>query len=478
MENSTENNAVKEEKAEGITTVNSEKSGIKDFIGTTKGKIIIGVGALVILALIGLSVFMVLKNKTYRSIMVEDVQGTANVVGEKNNGQAYKGERLYSGDDVTVLESSELTMCMNNDKYVYADENTHFKLEAASSKKSTRIKIILDEGSELNELTQKLGIDDSYEVDTPNSTMSVRGTVFRVTVFNGSDGYVYTLVEVEEGVVFIRLKPIGGDYNGTELELTAGQSALIRANEDISEFVCDGETNQVLLLKYDSLPTDGVSRLEYLIEDLTHDHIAGTWTITKEPTCEDTGIKTTTCTKCGRPMEEEISALGHDFSEWVVAGDASCEEAGEEKLVCSRCGKESGETREVEATGHNYGQWTTTKQPTCNDAGTSERVCSKCKNKETKSVPALGHDWVEVIDNEPKCFEDGHKHLECSRCHQKQEQVSTGRASHNFSTSRQLVNGYWSDPTGQDPTIYEIYQVTNTCNTCGYSETYQEKVKK
>lgn len=470
-----ENNEVKEEKTEDITTVNSEKSGIKDFIGTTKGKIIIGVGALVILALIGLSVFMVLKNKTYRSIMVEDVQGTANVVGEKNNGQAYKGERLYSGDDVTVLESSELTMCMNNDKYVYADENTHFKLEAASSKKSTRIKIILDEGSELNELTQKLGIDDSYEVDTPNSTMSVRGTVFRVTVFNGSDGYVYTLVEVEEGVVFIRLKPIGGDYNGTELELTAGQSALIRANEDISEFVCDGETNQVLLLKYDSLPKDGVARLEYLVEDLTHNHIAGTWTITKEPTCEEKGLKTTTCTKCGRPMEVEISPLGHDFSEWVVAGEASCEEAGEEKLVCSRCGKESGDTREVEATGHNYGQWTTTKQPTCTEAGTSERVCSKCKNKESKSLPALGHDWVEIIDNEPRCNEDGHKHLECSRCHEKQAQVSTGRGGHNYNTTRTFKY------SSQDPSNnkeYDLYDVTKSCTYCGYSETYQEKVYK
>ena len=197
--------------------IRSDKMGsIKTLLATTKGKIIAGCSAAAVVAIVGVVVAVIVSKSGYRSISVEDVKGTVNVVGEKNNGQAYKGERLYSGDDVSVMEASELTMCMDNDKYVYADENTHFKLESNSNKKTSKIKIVLDKGSELNELTQKLGANDSYDVDTPNSTMSVRGTVFRVTVFKGDDNYIYTLVEVEKGVVLARLKTLSGTYNGIE----------------------------------------------------------------------------------------------------------------------------------------------------------------------------------------------------------------------------------------------------------------------
>lgn len=241
---------------------------------TTRGKILAGAGGTVVA--VGIGVAVLLQGGGYRSIAVEQVAGTVNVVGEMNNGQAYKGEHLYSGDDVTVMDASELVMCMDNDKYVYADANTHFKLEASDKSEDSRIKIYLDAGSELNELQSKLEAGETYEVDTPNSTMSVRGTSFRVTVYKASDGLIYTLTEVTTGEVLVRLKTTDGSYNGVEKLFTPGQSALIRGNSEFSEFVSSGllDANDIentgdddaLELAYGSLPEDGMERLIALLE--------------------------------------------------------------------------------------------------------------------------------------------------------------------------------------------------------------------
>ena len=246
------------------------------FLKSTKGKVItIGGGTVVA---IGIAAAVLLQGGGYRSIAVEQLSGSVNVVGEKNNGQAYEGQHLYSGDDVTVGDASELTMCMDNDKYVYADANTHFKLEASEASEDSMIKIYLDAGSELNELQSKLAEGESYEVDTPNSTMSVRGTSFRVTVYKDKDGLIYTLVEVESGQVLVRLKTTDGSYNGIEKLFMPGESALIRGNSDFSEFVTSelldamnikgGDEEGALQLAYDNLPEDGLERLIALLESI------------------------------------------------------------------------------------------------------------------------------------------------------------------------------------------------------------------
>ena len=230
---------------------------LKKFLKTTKGKVIgisAAVAAVTLVAVV--AAMLIINSNKYRSISVADVKGIVNIIGQKNNGQAYKGQRLFDGDDVSVMEDSELTLCLNNDKYVYADENTHFKLEAASSKQGNKLKIVLDKGSELNVLTAKLGDGDTYQVDTPNSTMSVRGTRFRMTVYTGADGYTYTLLEVQSGIVLTQLKTLTGEYNGVEKEFFAGQSALIRGGDDFSEFVLSDENTEVWMLDHASLPSE------------------------------------------------------------------------------------------------------------------------------------------------------------------------------------------------------------------------------
>ena len=176
------------------------------------------------------------KKNVHRSIAVHEVEGTVIATGVEKNGQLIKGEHLVSGDGVDVAAESDLTICADNSKYMYADPLTRFHIETSDAQTSN-IRIVMDAGTTLHHLTEPLEQGDSYEVDTPNSTMAARGTRFRVTVYRDEAGDSFTLLEVYEGKVFVRLRTELGEFTGEEATLQPGDYAVIYGNEELSEFI-------------------------------------------------------------------------------------------------------------------------------------------------------------------------------------------------------------------------------------------------
>ncbi len=303
--------------------------GNKGFLETAKGKIITAVVGVAAVAGIVTAVLL-MNGNTYRSIIAKDVSGTVNVTGEYNNGQAYPGERLYGGDEVSVMDESSLTMLMDNDKYLFAEANTHFLLRADQSDSSSRIRIILDKGSELNELRSSLGAGDSYDVDTPNSTMSVRGTKFNVTVYTEGDT-VYTLLEVSEGVVLAQLRTLDGTYTGTERKFFAGESVLIRGGRDFSEFVSDDAGETVRRLDLSSLPPNGTDRLIALLRRETGS--------AAPPAGNEGGDVIDTTAEApidGEPAESNTDAAQGGAGGWWGAGEGTTAMVGDPYLGITR----------------------------------------------------------------------------------------------------------------------------------------------
>ena len=110
------------------------------------------------------------------------------------------------------------------------------------------------------------------------------------------------------------------------------------------------------------------------------------WTVTKEATCTEDGLKTGVCVAGDDTVTEVIPATGHTFSEWTVTTAATCTKDGVESRGCV-CG--AIETRVIPATGHQFGEWKTVREPTDYLAGKKERVCSVCGEKETEKIPSL-----------------------------------------------------------------------------------------
>ena len=179
----------------------------------------------------------------YRSIMVADYKGIVDI--ERNEGsvlKAYEGLSLNDGDDVKVSDHSDLTLNVDSDKHLYADENTHFWIIASGSEGNTKTKIKLEKGSVLCQIKNKLLENEFFEIETASSTMSVRGTVYRVSVIKGlKEDEVYELVEVFNGGVATII-----NEDGTSINLMPGEAALIKEKEDGTEarFVKDDEIDE------------------------------------------------------------------------------------------------------------------------------------------------------------------------------------------------------------------------------------------
>lgn len=428
----------------------------KDFWGTKKGKIVtLSSGAAV--AAVGIAVAIAIQGAGFRSIVVDQANGQVNVSGEKNNGPAYQGEKLFTGDQVAVGASSNMVMCMDLDKYVYADANTNFGIESSSTRDDSRMKLYLTAGSELNELRSKLGPNDSYEVDTPNSTMAVRGTTFRCTVYY-EDGLVYTLLEVTEGAVHVRLKTSDGTYNGVEHTFYAGESALIRGNSDFSEFVVGEEDEIVLILNYPILPEPAVDRLIELLVHMQDKVIVGDVEAQEASADADNDISGQSAggsesgddagggsdslngsgsgsdggnasgsdsgsgdgslngsgdnadggagsgnaggsgsgsgTSAGStPTPTPTPKHSHTSSDWTVINAATCQADGLEQRICTDC-QEVLEKRVIPMTTHVPGEWIPYSWPTCTTEGGETQNCIYCnKVLNSRPIPATGHTY-------------------------------------------------------------------------------------
>ncbi len=111
------------------------------------------------------------------------VEGIATVERE-NIGEldAYEGMALQSGDQVKLQGNSKMVLTLDDDKYAFVEENTEFYLYATGTSESSKTAFDIKTGAVTCQCMNKLSDDSEYYINTPNSTMAIRGTVVRVSV--------------------------------------------------------------------------------------------------------------------------------------------------------------------------------------------------------------------------------------------------------------------------------------------------------
>ena len=492
---------------------------MKSFLATLKGKII--VGALSTLAVTGgiVAVIAFLGTEEYRSIKVNALTGQTIIVDEKNiEKDVYKGMNLKAGNLIEVKDDSNMTLLMDSDKYMFADEGTKFKVEASgdSSKANTKTRIVLEEGSVLCRLDSKLSEKETFEVETPNSVMSVRGTIFKMTIYKDKNGENYTRIDVLEGSVRVDLYSENGEKTGEEGLIKAGQAALVHSNTDISEFVI-GESN----INYDDFSGPMAEFVvntmdngrEICISSSQFKHYTGYEThpeeeiIVKEATSTEDGLKNIYCPICDEIIRTEtIPATGdvkeetapvveekeeettpvieesagetnevpapahvHSFGEWSVVTAPTCESSGSDIRTCNGCTET--ETRTIAALGHSYGSWEVTTVATCEEAGEEVRECSNegCESTETKVIAALGHSYGSwEVTAAATCEEVGVEARECSNegC-ESIETKAIAATGHSYGT--------WQVTT--EATCEEAGVEAHTCTNSGCQKTETKEIE-
>jgi len=154
---------------------------------------------IVILCVIGAVWFIlnpaVVKAEAKAQLVIES--GTVQV---RHSGESWvsaeNGMDLYESDSVRTGESSSASIILFKSSIIRLDSNTEVTLQEIIQEEETRVSVNQDSGRTWNTINKISGIDD-YEVQTPTTVASVRGTSFEVKIMEDGN----TTVGVGNGTV-------------------------------------------------------------------------------------------------------------------------------------------------------------------------------------------------------------------------------------------------------------------------------------
>ncbi|MCI8805255.1 MAG: hypothetical protein HFE59_05065 [Clostridiales bacterium] len=145
----------------------------------SKSKIIFLAVALIIFLATAVWLILSFCETSYRSVKIVETKGSV-IIERDDVGKldAVTNMNLILGDKVMTDKDSYAVLLLDTDKYVHLDSQGEIRVMAEGNETKGKIQIQLEKGTILNEIQNPLGQDSSYEIKTPNATMSVRGTVF------------------------------------------------------------------------------------------------------------------------------------------------------------------------------------------------------------------------------------------------------------------------------------------------------------
>ena len=185
-------------------------------------------------------------------------------------------------------------------------------------------------------------------------------------------------------------------------------------------------------------------------------HTESGWSVVREATCTETGIRHTVCTECGEEMRREsIPMIPHSYT-LIETVDSTCTSAGHKTWSCSACGHQMTETLPV--ADHDY-VLSETVEPSCDSAGYRRYICSECGHVYVEPIPATGHAYTVSETVAPTCTEAGYRIVTCGNCGETKREIlpATGHS-------------YWLTST-VEPTCTENGSQTYTCPVCGATKT-------
>ncbi len=217
-----------------------------------KKALLIGGCALAVVAIVVALIFIFTGGgNAYRSIKVFEIDGSCKVDRGGDSLDAFKNMALSSGDSLTVGEGSFARLKLDDDKYVYLEANTKINLTATGTANDSKTMVYIERGSMLTEVKKKLSATSSYDIVTPNTTMSIRGTKTLTEVYEDVLGAIKTSAAVVEGQV--SFKTVQKDSTGKAVvvstDLSVGQGFGVTTEKkdllsqaDIKQIAEDGKT--------------------------------------------------------------------------------------------------------------------------------------------------------------------------------------------------------------------------------------------
>lgn len=195
-----------------------------------KGIIIGAIGAVVVAAVVCIVLLLTGGEEAYRSIQVFEIDGTCTVTRDNDKLDAYKNMKLQSGDKFEVGDGSYARLKLDDDKFVYLQATTRISMTAEGTANDSKTIIFVENGSMTTEVRRKLSATSSYDIVTPNTTMSIRGTTIQSRVSTDAAGNVTTDSCILEGSVDYKVyeKDADGNVIAVPVELPQGAPKSVK----------------------------------------------------------------------------------------------------------------------------------------------------------------------------------------------------------------------------------------------------------
>ena len=184
----------------------------------------------------------------------------------------------------------------------------------------------------------------------------------------------------------------------------------------------------------------------------------------KAVSCEEDGLNTYKCERCGEKLESEVvKATGkHQWNEGKPV-NASCTEDEHIVVECTICHKT--ESRELpggqKALGHDYKKDVT--PATCAKEGYTTVTCSRCDYHDiTDKTPVNpnNHTWKITHLKDASCTATGIDRRVCVDCG-KSEYIVSDKLAHVYNDDNAVIT---------DPTCVTEGKISNTCTVCGKTD--------
>ena len=193
-------------------------------------------------------------------------------------------------------------------------------------------------------------------------------------------------------------------------------------------------------------------------------HTWGEWTVTADPTADETGTIERECSVCHDKETDTPPVLNSSDYSYKVVAPSTCSQAGSATYTYKN-NTSIVISVELPLAAHTFGGWSVTQIPTEESEGALTRVCSVCHETESISLPVLSDESYRVESVAATCTEAGSKTYFYT--HEEVEYevatITLAALGHSF--------GEWS--LTKAPTATATGTLTRTCERDGsHTETF------
>lgn len=203
--------------------------------------ILVGVISILMIIAIAIVVSLYFGGDVARELVITEIKGSVFITRDSKRLAADKNSKLKSGDVITTNEDASVRIALDGDKYIFVEPDSTVYIYFTDIASKGDVSVNLSRGAAICQINSELKKNASFVLKTPNSVVSVRGTVFRtqfdyVEDYMGYSNVMITQVQNFDGTVTLQLYDNQREPFDLPMLLVERTAAQMLTSEDICQY--------------------------------------------------------------------------------------------------------------------------------------------------------------------------------------------------------------------------------------------------